>query len=224
VLVLGIETATARGSVAIVGPDGTVGVRAAHVPGGHLEWLLPAIDDLLTASNLARNAVEGLAVSVGPGGFTGLRIGLMTATAWADGLGRAVAGVSTLEAIAAGAEHPGQVLAALDARRGQVTAALFHVEAGRAQRLTPDLLAHPADLRALLPPADGLVLLAGDALEHHAEALLAGFAPHAAAAAFERWWPRADVVAALGRARLVAGEADDPLRLAPRYARAPVAK
>lgn len=222
-LVLGIETATARGSVAIVGPDGTIGARAAQVPGGHLEWLLPAIDDLLTALDLARDAVEGLAVSIGPGGFTGLRIGLMTATAWAAGLGRPVAGVSTLEAIAAGAEHRGHVLPALDARRGQVTAALFRVEAGRAQRLTPDLLARPADLPARLPPAEGLVL-AGDALEHHADALLAGFAPDAAVAAFERWWPRAEVVAALGRARLMAGEADDLLRLTPRYARAPVAE
>jgi tRNA threonylcarbamoyladenosine biosynthesis protein TsaB len=220
--VLGIETATARGSVAIVGPDGTVGTRAAQVPGGHLEWLLPAIDDLLTASGLARDAVGGLAVSIGPGGFTGLRIGLMTATAWAAGLGRPVAGVSTLEAIAAGAEHRGLVLAALDARRGQVAAGLFRVEAERATRLTPDLLARPAELPARFPPVDGLVLLAGDALERHADALVAALAPHAAAAAPERWWPRAEIVAALGRARLVAGQSDDVVRLAPRYTHAPV--
>jgi len=223
VLVLGIETATARGSVAVAGPAGTIGARAAHVPGGHLEWLLPAIDDLLTALDLPRDAIDGLAVSIGPGGFTGLRIGVMTATAWATGLGRPVVGVSTLEAIAAGVEHRGPVLAALDARRDQVTAALFCVDAGRLERLTPDQLVRPADLPARLPRlSDEPVLLAGDALERYAGALLTGLAPWAAAAPPEQWWPRAEVVASLGRARLAAGESDDIYRLVPRYARAPV--
>lgn len=218
---LGIETATARGSVAVVGPAGPIGARAAHVPRGHLEWLLPAIDELLTALGLTRQAVEGLAVSIGPGGFTGLRIGLMTAMAWAIGAGRPVVAVSTLEAIAVGLQHRGLGLAVLDARREQVTAALFRADAAGAQRLTPDLLVRPADLPAQLPPIDEPVLLAGDALERRAGALLAALAPHAAAAAPEQWWPRAEVVGMLGRARLAAGESDDALRLVPRYARAP---
>jgi tRNA threonylcarbamoyladenosine biosynthesis protein TsaB len=209
--------------VALVGPDGVIDARAAHVPGGHLEWLIPAVDDLLRASGLSPAAVEGLAVSTGPGGFTGLRIGVVTATAWAVSAGRRVAGVSTLEAIAAGLSDAGLAVAALDARREQVCAALFRVGAGAALRLTPDLLIPPAELAAHLPPGDGPIVLAGDALERHHEALAAALAPRAAVAPRERWWPRAEVVAALGRARLVAGDADDPIRLVPRYARPPVA-
>lgn len=221
-LVLGIETATARGSVALVGPAGVAGARAAHVPGGHLEWLIPAIEDLLRASGIPPAAVEGLAVSIGPGGFTGLRIGVMTAIAWAAGAGRRVVGVSTLETIAAGLAHQGLAVAALDARREQISAAVFRLHEGGRHRLTPDLLIHPADLAAHLPVADGAVLVAGDALERHAGALVAALGPRASVAPQDRWWPRAEVTAALGRVRLIAGETDDPLRLAPRYARPPV--
>ena len=221
-LVLGIETATARGSVALVGPGGVVGARAAHVPGGHLEWLIPAVEDLLRATGIAPSGVEGLAVSIGPGGFTGLRIGVMTAVAWAAAAGRRVVGVSTLETIAAALAHQGLVVVALDARRGQVAAAVFRLGDGGPQRLTPDLLVHPAELAAHLPSTDATVLLAGDALERHAGALVAALGPRAAVAPQEHWWPRAEVTAALGRARLTAGDADDPIRLVPRYARPPV--
>lgn len=223
-LVLGIETATARGSVAVVGPGGVLASRAAQVPAGHLEWLVPAIEAMLAEAGLARDAVDGLAVSIGPGGFSGLRIGLITATAWAVATGRPIAGISTLEVLAAGLlaaglSHHGLVLAALDARREQVAGALFRTGVTALERLTTDLLARPEDLRAQLPALDEPVVLTGDALVRYHATLVAALAPHGVVAPPEEWWPRAEIVAAHGRARLLAGDGDDPMRLVPRYAR-----
>jgi tRNA threonylcarbamoyladenosine biosynthesis protein TsaB len=225
VRVLAIETATAWGSAAVVGPDGVLAERSAHVPGEHLEWLIPAIDDLLAALHLTRADIEGLAVSIGPGGFTGLRIGVATAAAWAHALGLPLSGVSTLEAIAAGVQDSGLVVAALDARRGEVAAALFTRGDGASgvERLTEDLLMSPGALRDHLGDR-GRVIIAGDALERHAAALLDALGPDAVAAPRERWWPRAAVIGHLGRTRLLGGDRDDPIGLVPRYAHRSVAR
>lgn len=223
--VLAADTATEWGSVAVVGPGGTLAERSAHVPGGHLEWLIPAIDDLLAGSRLTRDDIEGFAVSLGPGGFTGLRIGVATAAAWAHAAGRPLVGISTLEAIAAGVGETGVILAAVDARRGEVAAALFACGSGSAEieRLTDDLLVAPETIRERLG-GGGRIIVAGDALVRHASALLAALGPDAAAAPRDRWWPRAAVTGRLGRARLLRGERDDPIGLIPRYAQRPVAR
>ncbi len=227
--VLAIETATPQGSVAIVGPDGVLAERSARVPGGHLEWLVDAIAAMLAEARLSQDAIDGLVVSTGPGSFSGLRIGLMTASAWAVATGRPLVGVSTLEVIAAGvageAAPPdgGLVLAALDVRRGEIATALFRRD-GQAARVTPDLILTPAGLRDRLPPIAGGVVVAGDALERHQAAIIDALAPWGAPAPRDCWWPRASIGGALGRARLLGGDRDDPLNLAPRYAREPDAR
>jgi tRNA A37 threonylcarbamoyladenosine modification protein TsaB len=115
------------------------------------------------------------------------------------------------------------VLAVLDARRGEIAAALFRRDAA-AHRLTDDLLITPASARNRLPWLDGPVRLAGDALERHALALVEALAPHAVTAPPEAWWPRPSVLARLAALRLRRGERDDPIGLIPRYAQRPVAR
>ncbi|MDR7523016.1 MAG: tRNA (adenosine(37)-N6)-threonylcarbamoyltransferase complex dimerization subunit type 1 TsaB [Armatimonadota bacterium] len=217
-LVLAIETATAWGSVAVVGPQGLLVERAAHVPGGHLEWLLPAIDAALADAGLRREAIEGLVVSRGPGGFSGLRIGIATAAAWAHAAGRPLVAVSTLEVMAEGASASGLVLAALDARRGEIAGAVFR-RGGAIQRVTPDFIAPPAALRDCLGASSEPVAVTGDALERHAAAIVEALGPRARLLPRAEWFPRASVAGALGRARLVRGERDDPLGLVPIYVR-----
>jgi tRNA threonylcarbamoyladenosine biosynthesis protein TsaB len=219
-LVLAIETSTAQGSIALVGSEGVLAERAAHVPGGHLEWLIPSVDEMLAAGGFGPRSVDGIAVSLGPGGFTGLRIGLATAAAWARAARRPLVGVRTLDVIAWGTGSRGLVLAALDARRGEISAALFRLGV-ELRRLTPDVLIDPAGLPACLGPMAEPVLIAGDALAVCGQALLDVLAPWGAAAPRERWWPRAAVCGLLGRARLVRGEQDDPVGLVPAYARRP---
>jgi tRNA threonylcarbamoyladenosine biosynthesis protein TsaB len=225
--VLAIETSTRQGSVALLDEHGLVAETIAPAPGAHLEWLAGAIVRLLRAGGLSPAAVEGLAVCTGPGSFTGVRVGVVTATAWAEARDVPVVGVPALEAIAAGvaAETPAVrlVLAAVDVRRDEVAAALFALDDG-IRRLSPDLVAPPAALPAALSVPDGPVVIAGDALERHRDALVAAVGPGAQVAAPPLWWPRARVVGRLGRARLLAGVRVDPARVLPVYPSREVAR
>ena len=124
-LLLALETATAAPSVALWRGDALVAERAADPGRATAEALLPAVDALLAAAGTALAAVEGFAVSIGPGSFTGLRIGVATVKGLAFGTGRPAVAVSTLAAIAGHAPGPAPVAAVLDARRGEVYAAGF---------------------------------------------------------------------------------------------------
>lgn len=218
--VLGIETATPYGSVAVVGPDGLLAEVTALVPMRHLEWLLPAVERTLAEAGTGREEIEGLAVSLGPGGFTGLRIGIATAAAWARAADIPAIGVSTLEALAATVAGPGLIGPVLDAKRGEVAAALFRREEDLTlTRLREDTVLTPDRLGELLPP-DEPVLLLGDGLSRWATEIHRAL-PAARWALPAAWAPRAAVVAAVGRERLLAGGQDDPYRLAPLYGRGP---
>jgi tRNA threonylcarbamoyladenosine biosynthesis protein TsaB len=131
VIVLGFDTATAATVVALLDPaDPGVGGERRHVPAagerpGHASRLLALAHELLDAAGLVFADVDRIAVGLGPGGFTGLRIAVATARALAQGADAELVGVSTLQALAEAAEPaPGQgVLAVVDARRGEVFAA-----------------------------------------------------------------------------------------------------
>jgi tRNA threonylcarbamoyladenosine biosynthesis protein TsaB len=130
---IGFDTATERLTVAAARADGEILGEEAAGPGGdgrprHTEALLSAIERCAESAGGWR-AVERLAVGVGPGSFTGLRIGISTARALAQARGLPLAGVATTAALAAGvaADPRGagrEVLPVLDARRGEVFAAL----------------------------------------------------------------------------------------------------
>jgi tRNA threonylcarbamoyladenosine biosynthesis protein TsaB len=125
VIVLGLDTATSATVVGVLGADGVVHeVRDDPPPGArpaHAERLLGAGEEALAAAGVEWDAVSRLAVGVGPGSFTGLRIGIATARGLAQARRIPVTGVSTLEALARGAEADhAPILAVLDARRGEV--------------------------------------------------------------------------------------------------------
>lgn len=107
--------------------DGALRSEAAAAPGRpHAETLLPALEAALSLAGVRPEEIEAFAVSIGPGSFTGLRVGLATVKGLAFGTGRPVAPVSTLAATAcAAAGWPDPVAALLDARRGEVYAAAY---------------------------------------------------------------------------------------------------
>src|SRR3954452_24170910 len=109
-LLLAIDSATTRVVVALGGRDGAL-VDATDWPAGyrHGETLLPAIDDLLVRTGAARTRLAAIVVGTGPGAFTGLRVGIAIAKGLAHGLGVPIIGVSTAEALLAGAP-PGSLL------------------------------------------------------------------------------------------------------------------
>lgn len=218
--ILALETATSFGGVALLDGGAVVSERTEYVPRHHLEWLAPAVDGALRAAGWRPEDVEAVAVSTGPGAFTSLRIGLATAMMWARARRIDAVGVSTLEAIAAGASAGGLVGAILDVRRGEVAFALFERN-GTLLRRTPDRVGPVRTVLERLP--DEPITFSGDALELYAPAIVAAH-EHATLAPRAQWHPTATAVGRLGAERLVRGERDDLYRLHPTYVRPPTEK
>jgi tRNA threonylcarbamoyladenosine biosynthesis protein TsaB len=127
-VILGFDTATSATAVGAWAPGGpSVEVRDDPIPGqrpAHASRLLVLVEEALAVTGLGWDGVERIAVGVGPGGFTGLRLGIATARALAQARGLPLVGVSSLEALAAeaGGEATRPVVAVIDARRGEVFA------------------------------------------------------------------------------------------------------
>jgi len=182
---LGIDTATRRGSVALA-PAGHL--RLLQPGGGHAPELLEAIEALLTSAGAAAKDLAGIAVALGPGSFTGVRVGLATAKGLGYSLGIPVDGLSSLELLARAAGLPkgSLVCAAIEAGRGEVYAARFRVTDEGAARLSEDAALTPARVRDTL---EGRVFVTGDgaarvvdaAPDHFIEAPAAPLAPILAA-------------------------------------------
>ncbi len=146
-LVLGIETSTSHGSVALFEGGLLKAELLLYSPGSHSEKLFPSIERLMELAGITSGDLGAVAVSMGPGSFTGLRVGVAAAKGLAFSLQVPLYGVPTLGALA-DAAPPGAVAvcAVLDARRGEVFAALFRSVDGRleiqgeAAVLAPDAL------------------------------------------------------------------------------------
>jgi tRNA threonylcarbamoyladenosine biosynthesis protein TsaB len=145
-ILLAIDTAAPRLQLALVRADGSVETLVEEMEQGHAERILPAIGELLARNGIAYGDLQRIAVTTGPGSFTGLRIGLSAARGLALALGIPVLGVPSLEALALSARTEGPVAIVLDARRGESYVQVF----GRGP-------SHPRILRA--PDAEALVPL-----------------------------------------------------------------
>jgi len=136
-IVLGLDTALAACSVAVTRDGEVLASVSEPMLRGHQERLAPLVEEVMAAAGLPFSALDRVGVTVGPGSFTGLRVGL----AFAKGLGLAVSrpcvGVGSLEALAASAPGAGLTAAVIDAKRGQVYLQAF--EAG-APVMAPDAL------------------------------------------------------------------------------------
>jgi tRNA threonylcarbamoyladenosine biosynthesis protein TsaB len=167
---LAIETATSAQSVALFEEDrllAEISYEAKAHKGG---LLLPAVDRLLKQAGLAAKDLGAVAVSVGPGSFTGLRVGLATAKGLALGTGAMLVGVPTLEVLAEGYAVPDVTICALlDARRGEVFMALFRRKETRLERLSPDAVLTPEVVKSVLARAESPVHLIGDGAVRYRE-------------------------------------------------------
>lgn len=134
-IVLGLDTCLAACSVALCEGDRVLAFQSQVMARGHQERLAPMAEMVIAESGLGVGAIERIGVTIGPGSFTGLRVGIAFAKGLAAALGVPLAGVGTLEALAA--EASGLAFAAVDARRGQVYLQGF--EDGRAI-MAPDVL------------------------------------------------------------------------------------
>lgn len=119
-LVLAIDTATAQTSVAVGERGGVLAAQRQTHARRHAEVLVPMVDDVLQAARFAQDQVELIVVDVGPGAYTGLRVGIATAQALGFALGVPVRGVLSVDVLAAGSQLAEPFTAAVDARRSQL--------------------------------------------------------------------------------------------------------
>jgi tRNA threonylcarbamoyladenosine biosynthesis protein TsaB len=259
-LLLGIDTATRVGSVGLVRAALEQGAPSQREPGrvaegcallaettrdtglGHGTELLPIIDECLARADVSLADVGCIAVSIGPGSFTGLRVALATAKGLVLGGDAALIGVPTLAALAAtvlagwaaeGTAAPanGTVVApCLDARKGEVYGATFVVRdpvwseaVPRLERTSEDAAFAPDAFRAELIERcrrDTRVVLLGDGATRYAQEIAQPMAERALVLSLADRPPSGAAVARTAAGMLVARGPDDRAALVPRYARA----
>lgn len=229
-VILALETALGACSAAVLDGEAVRAHAFEHLGRGHAERLMPMIGEVMAAAGLGYDAVDALAVSVGPGTFTGVRIGLAAARGLALALDRPLIGVSTLEAVATAALLADPALAAEpaltiihDARRGEVYMQSFVPDVGgagfpRCRPLDQALALPYAAVAAHIPPVARAVFGTGVALVR--EPLMA--LGRSLDLADDPAQADAAVIARMAAALLADGGAPGPVR--PLYLRSPDAK
>jgi tRNA threonylcarbamoyladenosine biosynthesis protein TsaB len=227
--ILGIDSAIPEASVALV-ENGSVLAEERHTvlpyaarqgsgktPSNHAEIILPLIETLFAKTHASVQQLSGIAVSIGPGSFTGLRIGLATAKGLAYESGVPLVGISTLHANAARVGHVDAVIGSmLDARKSEVYLALFRSTGGKLLRITDDAVM-PIDCAVgLLKSQPDRLILTGDGAKVHERRLVdslgtvgrivAGAGGHSSVAA---------AVARLGAAQLSSVRRDEVTSVGP---------
>ncbi|CAB4717075.1 unannotated protein [freshwater metagenome] len=170
-LILGIETATVQAGCAIGGHEGVL--ASAHSAKGkrHAENLTPAIEFICEQAQIELSEIGLVAVDIGPGLFTGLRVGVATAKAVAFALRVPMIGVSSLDLLAFPVRFtPRLIVAAIDARRNELYYALYRQVPGGVQRISEPTVGSADDLASELLALSEEVLLVGDGAHRYREA------------------------------------------------------
>lgn len=209
--------------------DGLVASASIACDTLYSQRLLPLVDWLLGRAGIELRALRGMAVSLGPGSFTGLRVGLSTAKGLAYALGIPLVGIPTLEALALRAASPDlaqRVVTLLDARQRHLYMALYEIDPpskatsyGRVPTVRvvlPPCLGSFDDLSATI---DGPAVFAGDAALRYRNELAALLGDRFQLAPLTRALPSAEEVALLGALKLEDGCRDDLASLEPIYLR-----
>lgn len=224
-IILASDTSASRGSVALLGPDGSPVREELDSCAPHSETLLPAVERVLTRAGLTRKDVQAIAVGTGPGAFTGLRVGLATFKAWAAASGLPLIPVVSMDAVALPFLREGTPTAVLaDARKGEVYAAYYpSLNANALPQRHGELILLPheqvPDWLASLNRSG--VRLAGTGLPELAEKNLVGPLSDAQDSSGS---PDALWILALAGILLSMGRTVDPSGLIPCYVRPPDAK
>jgi tRNA threonylcarbamoyladenosine biosynthesis protein TsaB len=215
--VLALETATLAGSIAVLDDvEGLIGEVKVSVKIAHSERLMPSIEWLLKASGISIKEIDAFAVSIGPGSFTGLRIGLSTAKGFAFATGRPLVPVRTLDAFARTMPFCRHIICPmLDARKNEVYAALYRWDDDICTKLMPEASIKPDEL---LKDITGPVVFMGEGAKIYKNVISdllntkAMFAPL-------QMSPSASTVAEIAIEMMKQGITADPVSLTPYYIR-----
>lgn len=221
-LVLGIETSTPAASVCLGNETGIVtcaetGVGLPHLARAHGSFVAPAIRYCLSVAGLDSQAVNGVAVSLGPGLFTGMRVGIVTAQAFAHARGLPMVGLASLDLLAFPQRHVRrQICSVIDARRGELFWALYRSAPGGVQRVSDYRRGRPDALAAEIEATTDDILCVGEGARLHAGLLESAGADVADGMGAQ---PGARALVQLALPRFIREETSRPEDLAPIYLR-----
>ena len=223
-MLLALETATDVCSVALLDGDRLVGLGEVLRPRAHAAMLTPLVRDVLAQADRRVEDLSAIAVSSGPGSYTGLRIGASTAKGLAWVTGAALVAVPSLEALARGAQDvlsEGDLLVtAFRSRRDEVYAAAFRRTSDNLTVASDATAVEVGDLGAWLPGHNGTLWIAGEAGALVADAV----GETARVLDPARFRPSAALVGRLGATKLAAGDLVDVAAFEPEYLKDFVAK
>ena len=225
-LILALDSTSLSGSAALCEDDRLIASFTVNTGNTHSETLLPMVEEVLKVSGHTPADVDLFACTVGPGSFTGVRIGAATIKGLAFGKGRPCIGVSVMEALAEGCPLPAGILCpVMNARRGQVYNALFACRGGFSVRLCDDRALPVTELAAELNSpayAGETVYLVGDGAKMTFDAMTtAGLFPPSRLICLPEnlRWPDAFCVAQIARRLYEAGVRTTDSELTPVYLR-----
>ena len=216
--VLAIETATLAGSIAIADDaDGLIGEVKVNVRIAHAERLMPSIEWLLKASGISIKEIDAFGVSVGPGSFTGLRIGLSTAKGFSFATSKPIVPVQTIDAFARTMPFCSHMICPmLDARKNEVYAGLYRWEDNRCKEILPQTAIDPADL---LKKINEPVVFMGEGSKIYKNLITEVLKTNAIFAPPSKMSPSASTVAEIAIEKIKQGVTTDPVSLTPLYIR-----
>ena len=163
---LGIDTSGKTASVAVCTEDSVLAQTTVYTKLTHSQVILPICKDVLKNAGMELSDVDGISVAMGPGSYTGLRIGIAAVKAMCFALNKKCLGVSTLEALANNVSlHKGVICAVMTARLNLVYCAVFRSDGKKIERITKDGIMPIEELKAQLDAMDGDIAVVGDAAE-----------------------------------------------------------
>lgn len=220
-LTLGIETSTESVGVAIGGHEGVLASFEVARGRRHAETLVPAVEFVCRQADVDLRDLGVIAVDVGPGLFTGMRVGIATAKALAMALRLPMIGISSLDLLAFPVRHTDRVVVpVVDARKGEVFWAMYRHVPGGVQRVTEPTVGAVEDLVADLMARSQETLCVGDGAERYRQDILDGYRCEITGPRF----PSAAPLVELAHARALREEWVTPNEIAPIYLRQPDAQ
>lgn len=224
--VLALDSATNVASCGVVTPDKVLVEFNLNTKKTHSERLMPMVSEALEYADLKLDDIDGFCVSIGPGSFTGLRIGLSTIKALAFFTGKPLVGIPTLDGLAANlTDTEGLICPVLKARRDEVYCALYINAVSGQERISDYLAISPEKLVGLLSQFNNAkVTFLGDGVSMLPENIKDILGPDCMATPEISRWPRAATIGCLGLQRLQKGCCDDIASLTPLYIKASAAE
>jgi len=220
--ILGIETSTKTGSVAVMSEKGVAAQYSLNIEVTHSERLMATVDRVLADTGMTISQLDGFAVAIGPGSFTGLRIGLSTVKGLALAVNKPLVVVPTLLALASNVPYPAYpVCPMLDARKKEVYMALYVFDGSTLRQEMSEAVIPVSQLGNRI---SGKTIFTGEAAYIHRAELERLFGDQALIAPRSVVLPSAATIAEIGLEMLNSGRQSDPDSLIPLYIRRPEAE